>query len=1408
MKQINYFHKGLVLDLDVSKIDNASCVLPTENIRFVNRDGDGLIATPVNGNDYDLANKIGFKLTDGFIPITSAIYNGIAYIISYNPTSLCGELGCYPSPKSLDASTPSNVTSNDFERVYRTLKNFTELVNPFNQETTVTRLPFRTSLFNIDLDNPIDLSVRRDYDDSVNIYITDGKNFNRVINSGFKQDGSITNRLYWNGSFPYIVSHTPLVNAIPDFDDIIVRKGGRLKSGNYFLFIRLVTENYNRTKFIGESNAISIFEGDSSDYDAVQGIRGSIGDTGKENISDKQIDVTINNIDTSYKYFEIVMVRYYSDEGTIPIYECKLIDKYYNISGSSGSNTVDITICINGYETLIDFSESDVISPTIRELTCKSHTQIFNRWLGSNWKNYLKHSDYLKNYASNISPYYDDSKQIDKTIGYKNYENIKDYTGYFRSEVIPFGIVFILKGGVESDVYPTKGYDDIDCTYQNVNDKGLYRFPSVDISQLTSGTNLKIMGIKFDNSNAETYRNSSQELIDYFNDNILGFYYVRGPRYENLKYQGLLMYGCRSYRAKSGGNNIGDYEGIVEQYNEGAIGDIEIGLMPYGTSKYVYDIVLDTFDDVSSTGSEDAVGVMKRLDTNIWASWIGQNHAKYTEYAARSDIWGANRGKQETGQDSGGNWGQDVNAIDIDSIMPIYKGIFPSGYILYKDDDDRIVFRNYCSRAYYIEKYYGLISPDYVFDEVSLAPKGAIIKKIASYSFTENIVPRGSQIDLNYNIYDTYPWWYLTSINSITYSDNAIIEDAKFNDINKYTKIEDSKGTFVSEYTDAGFSDANFNTVASCMWYWQKYGGRYQGASNRSMSTCKYIGVQLDSHEANLNLSLVNIFDIEPTTSQDITTFVDIKNTQYSKISKLIDISAVPSTTNTYYKGDCFLQRTYIKQMSYRGTTMISDGDNIAGSQKDTRESNDTQLLINFGHGMIIELITENKINTELRFEIDKRTFYPKCNSLKSFAVYNPDTQEKTESFAQNKGYNITTSFKTYNLYDQYKPSDINEYITRIRYSDEYSNGSYVDSFRNIQEMNYQDYDSQYGPIIAIRALYNNLISIQYESINQHFANQRQANIDTTEGQITVGVGEMLSKQYNRISGNGGQHFYGILLSEFGLWVIDWRKRVIQIIGSLEEGLGVIKLNEQKSLNKWVYGLFENYEKQTDKVNNLPDTPLKQLGFRLGYDCKYKDVYFTFLNEADNTTETMVYNEDLQSFIGNSSAKSPYYLTINNDFYSSYMDSAIEMDKIYLHDRINKILVFYGTQEHAKLSMIVNGINDKSTSLPKRYSHIEIETNDEEFYSIQYQTKDQIGLHDSFSNTDTRFWLQPIYREGKYLLPIMAQTTSATQFYNTSLEFMKDSYIRGEWMKITLDYNKNSSTFIKNVITDYEISFL
>jgi hypothetical protein len=1197
MQSINVFHKGIVNDIDVSKRDNQSWDFPTLNARVVNKEGQGYIITNIKGNSLDVSNPnntIGMMLPQTFAPIGACEYNGIVYILSWSESFSQGEIGCYPSPARI-----SNVDYNvgtislggpltGFQRKYKPLVNF---------GTELSRKPFRTPGFELDFRFMADMFAAPSFDGSVDIYIADGKNLNRVINSGFNQEGEIlSSKIYTDESFPYIVSHVPLVNKIPQRTSLVVESGGAIKSGNYHIYLRYVTKNLNRTKIIKEIGPVSIVKGSPSDIYSIEGIRGDSGTTGTENISDKRIRLTLSNLDTNYQYVEVLYVRSWADDSGIPIQEAFVIDDLYSLNNDTE------TIILSGYETVIGMPLAEIMNTTIKDLTSETHTIVQDRYFGANWKRYAIHDDRLYQHARRIVPSWKDGNslsqnKLDINIGYKDYSNVLDKMGYFRLEAIPIGVVYVFKGGIESDVYPTAGIDDRNDYHIKIQE-GLYRFPSHAISHPNGVNHLNIISLYFDLTStnnmvaqsANSYYNINKQ---WFDDNIIGYYFVRGERFKNMQYQGVMIYGCRAYRVNKGAGYLGEYPGIVEQYNEsdklfnsGTRGDDPKGLLPHGCSNIDWKLSDKTTDFYNEShidslnGKRD--GLLKGDGSSPvgseWAIWVGQAHKNYAEDQAQSNYWGANRtnsvgsisagGKDDRKSghgDSNGclyndHWMEDGEEKGL--VMPIWKGFFPSSYVNNKGSNKKMVAKNYHSRAYYVEKKYGLFSPDYILDRSSKAPNGGAIRKISVYTYDENEdgdtlaqASRKSGKDK-----DTYPWWWKVSITGVTpYGDYDALENAKFTDVSKYTRVSAAKNGFVSEYTDPGFDgidDFGFTQSSTCMWHWYDTGNRVEGAGNRSMSTAKYIGITLNSHVDGLNLSTCAIYQKDPMKigCGEIVKYFDLKNQTYSIISELVGLEILNVNV---YGGDCFLQQTFIKQMAWRGSTwspLLVDEVNWSGADKDKREESwldkDAQELINFGHGLVIPIVTENAMNCELRSTSNLRTFYPRCgeDGLKSFAVYNPDTSDKTESLILNMGYNVLLSPRIFKNYNLQLPFNTVKNETRIRYSEPLIPGSFINSFRSMPLANYEDFDVTKGPIKRIFNHLGYLVSYQKEAINLHYIGDRQAKVDTDQGELFMGSGEVLAKEVKVLSNNGIQHRFGVVKGDRGIMSLDWNKRTINFI--------------------------------------------------------------------------------------------------------------------------------------------------------------------------------------------------------------------------------------------------------------------
>lgn len=517
----NEFFEGIDTDSDALRIKRSKA-RHMRNIRLLNIEGQGWVATNIEGNE------LQFQLTQGFIPLGYGQYNGIAYILSTNPSTGEGEIGCYPSPD------PS--CTGGFLDVYAPLRNFTGNVNPL-ANPNAPRLPFRTTLFDFDCEHQIECTVRIDYDKSVNIYWCDQqKHPVRVVNSGFNQEGVCNNRLYWTGSFPNGIEVNAETCSVIQPSMVSIDPTGQLRAGNWIFYFRYNTLDFNPTSFNGESGPVQI----GPDWiPAGITVDGAAGLT----VTDKSVTFLLSNLDPSYPYIEIAYV--YNYEG---LTEVRLIDNLYNNS-TTGSTQVTIT----GSESVINFTEADIIRKKVTDDIPKTLTQLENRlWIANLMERNLFHPD-LVAFAKCIVARPDDTLQFDDrpfatgqsffTYGqYKDHFKTYNSIGYFRGETYAFAVRFVFKSGRLSEPIPVSGYDAwLDPAALSLNDQGILRFPNQGQSPFFTSTNpvtgeglINVMGIKFDT----TLCVPTQWMID----NICGWFFTRcDKRNENLIYQGLVL---------------------------------------------------------------------------------------------------------------------------------------------------------------------------------------------------------------------------------------------------------------------------------------------------------------------------------------------------------------------------------------------------------------------------------------------------------------------------------------------------------------------------------------------------------------------------------------------------------------------------------------------------------------------------------------------------------------------------------------------------------------------------------------------------------------------------------------------------------------------------------------------------
>ena len=128
---------------------------------------------------------------------------------------------------------------------------------------------------------------------------------------------------------------------------------------------------------------------------------------------------------------------------------------------------------------------------------------------------------------------------------YDDPANVYSYLGYFKNEIYPFGIVFLLDDGTETEAFPCKGNLDLSGS------KGLYKFNSWQAICGAAPTQTKLTAVTFNTNSAVQYATAHPEMFT----GVKGFYFVRGSRIENMLYQGVLIRGFNGVMTWVAGTN-------------------------------------------------------------------------------------------------------------------------------------------------------------------------------------------------------------------------------------------------------------------------------------------------------------------------------------------------------------------------------------------------------------------------------------------------------------------------------------------------------------------------------------------------------------------------------------------------------------------------------------------------------------------------------------------------------------------------------------------------------------------------------------------------------------------------------------------------------------------------------------
>ena len=1357
---VSTFTDGLLTDIDhINFAPNKhkdAC-----NIEIIDKDGQGYVMTLQDGN------KTFFSITSGFRPMGSCFINGILYIVSQNSSNE-GEIGCFPSPVSWSKA------NTQFERTYKPLNNFTGPI-----KDPQFRKAMRTMFLRLNPNRFVDIRAKQVYDGSINLYLTDGLNPLRVINTGFNQNGGLTDKIYCEGDFRHLVN---VIRGAETQVNIGLKKymdGGRWRSGNTFLYARYVTEDFNKTNFLGESLAIPV-----TNFPVKAGVPGNPGTHAIDDVTSKSLEIELSNLDSNYTFIEIAFIRYFSEENGIMVHESKLINHRYRITGTT------MTLRLTGYEQFIDVAFEEIIKPNNQENICETIEITENRLWGANWKRSNIHDPALATYALKFRVLPKVTTIIkEPTAGemptptypdlsiYGNPENYNK-VGYFRGETYAFQMFFVYDDGTESMGYPLTGFDFYDSAsnewnasiYDTApakrNEKGIVRFPSIfkspaySIMNKESGSisgkaiHYHIMGVQVDMKIAP-----GQLPM-----NVKGYYIARADRIPNLIAQGVLMQGCVSTIRKT-------------QF-------------------------LSTHQDLNIHSRQDS----GNLYTMSFSDYMLQASANPD---SEGGYWGFTQRYNREGIIHPTDYSVTDNKVV--KVMPFYRGYYP--VISYWRGEQ---WKFSMNRAFYVSNHYGLFSPDYILDPTKKMNNGVITRlgKIAYYDpyltknnqpynqwwinlydnpginqYTQDINRKG----LYTGTFTSYPRAHLLEMKSVLYySTEDTITPAEIENVEKYTTPTDAK-KFVSWYKDCGLNnnEAGNQGDESMVYGIQKTDDKHF-MCNRTMVTPRYIGFVLNSSDAGktLDLELVNSYRYNPKSQDyDILNIYNLQSASFSRISKTY---APEVTSFPLFGGDCFLQASYIKVMGHGGSTMASDRNEFPGEDGTFKEyvggtGNNNRI----GHGTLMMFVTENSVNAELRVPVKSRTFFPHMRDFVIHAHVSSESKNRSETDLLNWGYNRILSPKELAAYNFDLPETMNIFPNRVRYSNRDIPGSYVDSFSTFEYLSYKDFDVSAGPIRRLYDLSGWLIGICQNKSLSFYVNANQIKSDPSADNILLGISDIIHDNARTLLDVGSQFFAGSINTGKNIVGLDWNKKAVFTITLqvTDKGSFPVAVNQSEAL------MCKNFIEEIvttesgtiiDRTNVLRDNvPMGR-----GVVCS-EDNGRVFISIHGQNRVAIVYNENLGRFIGRSNFVPYFAAKMDNNLISWN-----ENNQGWLTAPDAPKSSFFGVDYESYVQAIVNpfGIFEKV------YDALVLHTPDKEIQRIEYKTETQDTVHVfPVATTPRRPWQDPVFKEDKLYVPTFPESKN---FYNA----IRHVHLRGTWLAIKVVFDRTTPTYLKNILTKFRIS--
>jgi len=1332
--QANSFQKGLSIDPSDMILDNNS-LRYAQNVRIINSQTSSFVLSNLQGTD------LSFTITSGYEPVAIQEYSGVLYIISWNSTNGAVELGTFPSP-SYGNVGGLNV---DTTPIYRPLNNYNS-----TSFTGITQFGTTTS------ERPViqKLEIQPDFDESVNLCFTIKGQRPRIVNSNFigrqsanstvnggvtfeaapARSGTATSNTYTTSSLEKETSLVIYTDKILDIDGTTpIETGGKLKPGNYQYVFYYMSEDFNKTSIVGQSSICQIFFGDT-----LTNIRG--GDNNE--VTNKRVHLTLSNVDTDFRYLKAYVL--YSSGTT------GLLQQYLEFVNPIEITGTTIEFYHSGYEELQEIPLDEVNIDYTPITSASASTQISGYYFLGDIKQREILFEPFKTAARALVPVISTftASATSSIPGYANPANTYNRLGYIGGETYAFGIVFIMKDGTTSPVFPiadnNKGVINTTSTA-----KGLVTFNESIGSYTpftTTGSGIDNLRIKYIEVNTSSIISNTT-----ITSQTIGYFFVRAERRPNAIAQGLIV-----PTIKAPAIEAIDTNGSLTEYYKTYSLNLE---NPSLFKKLLnFDSILEAYfyngqtdrTVISENGTLDA-GYMPVCITNsnLFNTPIFPTGPNYWALLAPEAFMNEPEYVTSLSRDNMG----------LSQIMRVsFKGNVGLQYISFTDASGTTAnFRRF-------HPYYDMVS--YTgYNELTPVGSNGNEQPVTNISFVPgNSFATGNEFvskitvalgtrssttdsatDKAYWVNQSYDSYFGIKLPGLlTYSGGV------FPSFTNYPSAENVNGGSPFPTTSG---EANVECVS--------------GFANNNV---------LDNTRTYNSTFLVNIYPQQiPSTPTAL--YPSTENLVYKQIGKRY--SWTSGSSITLYGGDCYISR-------------------VSRKLSRTPETNPTNFLTGTGEpknrwnidsGIVVTWWQESKYNLHLRqpyqfdaSELEQRSFFP-YKSTSNLANYRKI--RLPESAYHSIGYSVTSTAKEFFNISDFTVSEKNRFLNRVIHSEKHIPNAFRNGYRSFLQNNFRDYDSSMGSIVGLFNYRGNLLVVFEYGIGIGGIQQRIETGRDGAGAIFVEPTSVLPPVLQYISREiGCQDHRSLVQTPGAIYGID---RLKKKIWCFQEGLRVI--SDEAYIANWML------------LNPITEP-------RSGYDLENNEVLFItddwtlcyseglkrFSSFYTMNDVSIVGRRNMEVYTFLKTSKNQAYLNNSGVTYSLYGTQ----EDVILEFVINKSL---------GMTKVIDYINIISNEVPP--AKMELYTYNQ-FNEVEKQINLGPGSNinqyvEMLDEVDTlRDEENFLYRDKKYVARIPNRT-----FYeqgSASDTWDVDGRIRDKVVIVRLTYNTNNPFELASILTYFRYS--